>query len=617
MFAAIVSCAAPTVRFPYHVGGDADAVCTRAASSPAGCWYVHDREECVSQLPLPARLTIRLLVVGLLGAPAVAQAPPVPPPQLAPATPAFLSVACESLTQRLASLANTTISSATLVGEGTGVGGVPAPAHCRLVGEMFRRTSRVTGQPYAIGFELRLPTTWNGRFYYQANGGIDGNVPEAAGALGGGPVTGALAQGFAVLSSNAGHDNAANGGAAFGLDPQARLDYGYQAVAKLTPMAKEAIRLAYGKGPDRSYFGGCSNGGRHALVAAARAADHYDGFLAGAPGYNLPKAAVANIFGGQQYLRLSADPTSMTPRNLETAWTAEERTLVSTAVRVTCDALDGLADGIVHDVDTCQQRFDLGIAVPTCAGARDGTCLTAAQKDVVASIFAGPKTASGAAVYASFPYDTGHGTRGTAMWEFSGPLQLDAGAVGQIFKVPPMPATSTAAELTAWVMTTPIDTLVAQINATDATYAESAMSFMAPPYADGLSGVKRRGAKILVYHGVSDPIFSVNDTTAWYASLRAANGGDASGFARVFRVPGMGHCAGGPATDRFDLLSALVAWVERGTAPDAIVANARAGNSDLPTAWSPTRSRPLCAYPAVARYTGAGDIEHAASFTCR
>ena len=169
---------------------------------------------------------------------------------------------------------------------------------------MFERKSPVDGQTYAIGFEMRLPLEWNGRFWYQANGGIDGSVVTATGnTSGGGPLTSALLQGFAVISSDAGHNGAQN--PIFGIDPQARLDYGYQAVGKLTPMAKRVIRAAYGKRPERSYIGGCSNGGRHTMVAAARYADQYDGYLVGSPGFNLPKAAVASIYGAQQYAPLA------------------------------------------------------------------------------------------------------------------------------------------------------------------------------------------------------------------------------------------------------------------------------------------------------------------------
>jgi feruloyl esterase len=149
------------------------------------------------------------------------------------------------------------------------------------------------------------------------------------------------------------------------------------------------------------------------------------------------------------------------------------------------------------------------------------------------------------------------------------------------------------------------------------------MAFMTPPNPTQLGTLKNRGAKVLVYHGVSDPIFSVNDTQAWYDGLRTANGGDASDFARFFAVPGMGHCSGGPATDQFDMLSRLVAWVEQGKAPDMVIATARgtgnAGglNADLPAGWSANRSRPLCPYPQVAKYSGIGSIESADSFRCQ
>ncbi|MFM2347679.1 MAG: hypothetical protein RL654_2432, partial [Pseudomonadota bacterium] len=145
------------------------------------------------------------------------------------------------------------------------IAGQPVGAHCRITGVMHERTSPVDGQRYAIGFEMRLPQTWNGRFLYQANGGLDGLLVPATGPVGGrGGLTNALQQGFAVISSDAGHD--VKQLPLFGLDPQARLDYGYQAVAKLTPMAKALVAAGYGRPADRAYFSGCSNGGRHAFV---------------------------------------------------------------------------------------------------------------------------------------------------------------------------------------------------------------------------------------------------------------------------------------------------------------------------------------------------------------
>jgi hypothetical protein len=276
-----------------------------------------------TRLPWRPRSIAAALTLLALGASAHADGrPPARLPQLSPATPAVLVGDCESLITRLAGLPGTTITAASSVPAGAlMLAGQPVPAHCRVLGRAAEHVSAVDRKTYAIQFEMRLPLAWNGRFFHQGNGGIDGAVVAATGSgFGGGATTGALMQGFAVLSSDAGHSNA-QGGPAFGLDPQARLDYGYQAVGKLTPLAKQALALTYGKGPDRSYFGGCSNGGRHTLIAAARYSPDYDGYLAGAPGYNLPLAALANIFGAQRYASV-ATGNPATPPGLETAFTA-------------------------------------------------------------------------------------------------------------------------------------------------------------------------------------------------------------------------------------------------------------------------------------------------------
>lgn len=537
-------------------------------------------------------------------------------PQLSAAQPGTLS-ACTALLTGFSD-ANTTLTAATDIAAGTlTVGGTAVPAHCQVTGKMYSRSG--TNGSYAIGFEMRLPLAWNGRFFYQGNGGLDGSVATAVGATGGGPLTHALLQGFAVISSDAGHTSAQT--ATFGFDPQARLDYGYQAAQKLTPMAKSLIRAAYGRGPDRSYFGGCSNGGRHTLVATARLSTEYDGFLAGAPGYNLPKAAVANIWGAQQWATAYtagstvASPTGGTIPDLSTALTAAERSLVSQRILAKCDGLDLVADGIVSDTAACQKAFKVADDVPTCSGARDGSCLTAQQKGILTAVFAGAKTSSAALIYNTFPYDPGIAGANWATWKFVNSLALDPLAVGTVFGTPPAYMTTP--------LTADIDAQVARISATDATYTEAGLAFMTPPNPAELSTLKKRGAKVMVYHGVSDPIFSYDDSVTWYRNLAAANGGDARNFARLYGVPGMNHCSGGLATDQFDMLSSLVKWVEKGEAPDAVVASARGAgnaggvNAELPSSWSATRTRPLCAYPQVAKYKGSGSIEDAANFSCQ
>ncbi len=532
--------------------------------------------------------------------------------QLAEARPATL-LSCTDLAAKI-SFPNTRITAAETVAAGTlTVAGKPIAEHCRVTGRMHERVSTVDGQNYAVGFEMRLPRDWNGRFFYQANGGLDGVVSTAVGALGGGPLGNALQMGFAVLSSDAGH--AGSLGPFFGLDPQARLDYGYQAVGKLTPMARSALQTAYGKGPDRSYLGGCSNGGRHAMVAASRYADQYDGIIAGNPGTRLPLAAIANIAGAQGYAKLAT-----TTQDLGTGFSQAERRLVSQAVLARCDALDGATDGMVQAGAACQASFDLARDVPTCGGARDGSCLSAEQKSTIAGLFKGATTSGGSRIYSSFPYDAGLDTAGWAGWKFSNPISRDSGAVAFIWQTPPESAASF--NDAQFALNGSVDSMLAKVQATNGTFTESGLSLMMPPDYGKLPVLRNRGAKLMVYHGTADPIFSSDDTVQWYDTLRR-NHGDAADFARLYLVPGMNHCSGGPATDQFDMLSSLVAWVEKGQAPDRVIASARGAgnaggaNTDLPATWSPTRTRPLCPHPLAARYNGSGDMESAASFSCR
>ncbi len=542
-------------------------------------------------------------------------------PTLKAATGASLP-ACTTLVDSL-KLSHTRIESAALVAAGAVMQGDRAvPEHCRVLGRMHERKGS-DGRDYAIGFEMRLPVAWNGRFFYQGNGGLDGAVVPALGALGGGPLTGALMQGFAVISSDAGHSGPQT--TVFGLEPQARLDYGYQAVQKLTPMAKQLIQAAYGKGPDRSYIGGCSNGGRHAMVAAARLGDQYDGYLVGAPGYRLPYAALAQIWGAQQWAPLATpgatvknplNPNGTLP-DLASAFTVQERQTVAQAIANKCDALDGAKDGMVQATQACQAVFNLKTDVATCNGERNGACLTSAQKDVLATVFGGAKTASGQPIYASFPYDMGVAGANWGSWKFIDSLIRDPLALSTIFSVPPAPVDPLKDNIAA---------RLAMFSATNESYRESGWSLMTPPgetQPDNLAALRSRGAKVVLYHGVSDAIFSAEDTRQWVERLGKAGLNPGADFARYFPVPGMNHCSMGPAADQFDLLGPLVKWVEQGEAPQAVLASVRGAgnaggvNTELPADWSAKRTRPLCAYPTVATYKGSGSAEDASNFSCK
>ncbi|KZN14060.1 tannase/feruloyl esterase family alpha/beta hydrolase [Marinomonas sp. TW1] len=539
--------------------------------------------------------------------------------QLSPASPERLTQQCEAFADQLA-YQNTSILSVESIAKGdVSVAGKAIGEHCLVKGEMNRRISSVDGKEYAIGFEVRLPKTWNGRLLYQANGGLDGSVKPAEGGFAGGPITNALYQGFAVISSDAGHDRPLP---TFGYDPQARLDYGYQAVGSLTPMVKSVVSQVYGKAPDRSYFAGCSNGGRHAMVAATRYADQYDGFLVGAPGYRLPLAATANIAGAQVY----ASVPGTTQADLSAAFTLQERQLVSKAVLKQCDGLDGLKDGLIQDFNACQSAFDLDRDVPSCHVGRDGSCLTPEQKNAVTTIFDGVRLSNGERVYASFPYDAGISNQGQMNWEYSAPMKRDSGAVSMIFQTPPVELKDLSIRNfngSEYVFNADIDELVKKVYATEGIYQEASMRFMTPQNPENMSVMRDRGGKIMVYHGVSDPIFSVQDTQDWYLALDQENQGKAGQFAQFYPVPGMAHCRGGQSVDQFDMLTPLVNWVEKGEQPEQVMASARGKNNpggenkELPDDWSENRTRPLCPFPTVASYDGKGDPESAASFTCK
>ena len=560
-----------------------------------------------------------LSAVGVLVACGTLQSTTVAP--LKAATGASLPN-CDALANKL-QLPNTRIESAASVNAGAVMQGDKAvPAHCLVKGRMHERKGS-DGRDYAIGFEMRLPVAWNGRFYYQGNGGLDGAVVPALGALGGGPLTGALMQGFAVISSDAGHSGPQT--TVFGLEPQARLDYGYQAVEKLTPMAKQLIAGAYGKVPDRSYIGGCSNGGRHAMVAASRLGDQYDGYLVGAPGYRLPYAAIAQIWGAQQWAPLATpgatvknplNPNGTLP-DLASAFTPQERQTMAKAIAEKCDVLDGAKDGMVQATQACQAAFNVKTDVATCTGERNGACLTTAQKDVVARVFGGAHTADGQRIYASFPYDMGVAGANWGTWKFIDSLIRDPLAISTIFSVPPAPLKPLEENITQ---------RLAMFSATNDTYRESGWSLMTPPgeaNPANMAALRVRGARVVMYHGVSDAIFSADDTRQWVERLNRVNANPGADFARYFPVPGMNHCSMGPAADQFDLLSPLVQWVEQGVAPQAVVAGVRGAgnaggvNAELPADWSAKRTRPLCAYPTVATYKGSGSLEDASNFSCR
>ncbi len=459
-------------------------------------------------------------------------------------------------------------------------GGPPAslqvPARCRVDGVIGAHTGR-DGKAYGIHFAVAMPDHWNGRLLYQGGGGLDGSVQPPVGATAAGD-TAALARGFAVISSDSGHEGPVFD-SSFLADQQAALDFLYQSIGKVMAVARPLVTAHYGRAISHSYFVGCSTGGREAMIAAQRYPGQFDGIVAGSPAMRTNYSNLA-LRWVTVALNAAAPKDAQGHALTALALSDSDRKLVTRGLLRACDALDGVRDGMIFDVLHC----DFDPQVLACKGAKTDSCLSAIQVKAIKRAFAGPRTASGRQVYPGFPYDTGIDFKGRGI-----PGLLN----GATIPVGP-PPTGTVMDVDA---------------AAAIAHDAGEMAGDTDKWTN-LSSFEGHGGKLIFYHGMSDPWFSALDTIRYYESLAADTGaGTIADWSRLFLVPGMGHCGGGEATlDRFDMLSAIVEWVEQGRAPARVIATGAA---------FPGRSRPLCPYPQHAQYIGHGDSESAVNFACR
>jgi feruloyl esterase len=487
---------------------------------------------------------------------------------------------------------------------------IAAPEHCQIQGALAPHVG-IDGKPYAVGYELRLPADWNGKFVFQGGGCSDGVLRPAIGVQATGD-TSALAKGYAIVSTDAGHrdEPGSIGPYLFGLDPQARIDKGYNHIPVVTAKAEELIRTVYGKPQSRSYFVGCSNGGRQGMAATQRYPQLFDGVIAGAPAYRVPRAAVEAMAEVQTFASIAPKGEDGKP-DLGAALSMDDLKLVSAKITELCDAADGLADGLVNNIKAC--KFDPKTL--TCPAGQSGGCLTPEKAGAIDRVFNGARLSNGEMLYSDWPYDPGIASPGWTAWKIGSPgkvppdarnVTLIPGSVAYYFSSPP----EKVADLYDYTLAYDLDRGVKAIDAVSPPFLESGGSIEAAASTD-IAAFKARGGKIIFYHGMADPIFSAHDTVAYIDAL-AKRFGAADDFTRLYLVPGMNHCSGGPATDQFDALTALDDWVEKGQAPQSLLATAR----NIPGVPWPGRTRPLCPYPAYARYAG-GNIEDAASFVCK
>ena len=440
---------------------------------------------------------------------------------------------------------------------------VQESTYCRVDGLIDARTGR-DGKPYGVGFALALPSDWNGRFLFQGGGGLNGSVQPPLGAQFAGERP-ALARGFAVASTDSGHQGAVFDGS-FLQDQQATLDFLYQGVATVTVIAKQLVAQRYGKAPDRSYFVGCSTGGREAMMMSQRFPTYFDGIVAAAPAM---RTSFSNLGLRHATTALNA---------MGAPFSDADRRLIVDGVLEACDALDGNRDGFIFAPQDC--RFDPGALA--CKGGKQDRCLTGAQVDAIRTVMRGPRTASGRQVYPGYFYDTGIANKKGLPGILAGPMIPEGKPAGVTMDVDAAAADAMSSRA-----------MVGDTNAWT-----------------NLGTFRGHGGKLLFLHGLSDPWFSAQDTVQYYERLAQDNADEPlAQWSRLFLVPGMGHCGGGERTlDRVDLLSAIVEWVEQGRAPERVIATG---------ASAPGESRPLCPWPAHAQYAGSGDARDASNYICR
>ncbi|MBN2320482.1 MAG: tannase/feruloyl esterase family alpha/beta hydrolase [Acidobacteria bacterium] len=450
------------------------------------------------------------------------------------------------------------------------------PGHCRVDGVIDKRTGS-DGKPYAIGFAVALPDNWNGRFLFQGGGGLNGSVGNPLGAQAAGD-TPALARGFAVVSTDSGHQGSGAFDSSFMSDQEAVLNFLYKAIGKVTVAAKEIVREYYSRPPDYSYYVGCSTGGREAMIVSQRYPDYFDGVVAGAPAMRTNFSNLAD-----RYVAVTLNQAAPLDENGDVVpgggFSDSDKKLIVDSFLDACDAKDGIADEMVFNIQGCD--FDPSDIV--CRAEKKDDCLTAKKADVLKKAFAGPVDSRGHQVYPGFYFDTGiAASRG-----LPGLLNATGGPVGPPF---------TESEM---------DVDAASVAAADAIAAVGDSTWT------HLSTFAAGGGKLIFFHGLSDPWFSALDTQEYYQKMAEENGGleKVLDWSRLFLVPGMGHCSGGEKTlDQFNMLEAIVNWVEKDVPPESVEVSGRA---------FPGRTRPLCPFPSYAYYTGDDDSENAAGFECR
>jgi feruloyl esterase len=379
-----------------------------------------------------------------------------------------------------------------------------------------------------------------------------------------------LQEGYATASTDTGHKG---GNSLFGIGhPEKVVDYAYRAVHEMTVQSKAIIAAFYGKNPRLSYWNGCSTGGRQGLMEAQRYPEDFDGIVAGAPANYHSHLHASDLTTAVPVLK---DPAS--------AVSPSKLALLNQAVMAACDTLDGVKDGLLADPHKC--RFDPSSLL--CRGTDAENCLTEPQLETVRRMYAPSKMKNGELI---FPGKAPGSELGWNVLNGKQPPMVAVGTFQLAYQDPDWD----------WKTFDPDR---------DTALADQKTGFINAIQPD-LEAFKARGGKLLLYHGWNDTLIAPDNTVNYYARVLARMGPKQDGWLRLFMMPGVGHCSGGVGPSQANFLSAMERWRETGEAPDQITASRVSGNRvDL--------TRPLCPYPQVAHYKGAGSTNDAASFVCK
>ena len=459
-----------------------------------------------------------------------------------------------------------TVTSAEVIAGGTfapptGPALTGLPAFCRVA---------ATLKPSAdsdVRIEVWLPQSgWNGRLEGTGNGGFAGKISYGALANG-------LKAGYAVTNTDMGLSTPPGADASIFVDhPERWADWGYRATHEMTVAAKQMAQAYYGQPAKRAYFSGCSTGGEQALMEAERFPDDYDGIVGGAAAHNRTGVHVSILWN---FVATHKDPAAYIP--------AAKLPALTQAVLAACDNLDGIKDGLIDDPRRCS--FDPASLI--CRGTDNDSCLTQPQVDAVRRLYAGPTNPrTGRQIYPGLTPGSEFGWNGLGA-------------------VPSPQATTPYEPIFRWAFGPAWDWRTFDFDQADTAFNRKLAKTVNATSPD-LDRFRAQGHKFLMYHGWADWLVAPGESLNYYASVSSRYHKQTDDFYRLFMVPGMAHCSGGPGPDSFDALGAVVKWTEQGVAPIQLIAIKR--NTNL--------ERPLCPYPEVARYKGTGSANQADNFAC-